>query len=486
MSGEEYPPLNPTLQMSRDEMRALGYRVIDTLVEHFATLADQPCMSHASRHEMDWLLQEGLPEHGLPVGEVLDRVEKTVLANSARLNHPRWFSFVPGTNNFVSTMADALATGFDIFSGAWVSSPGAAELEIVTTNWLLGLFGLPVREGGGTFVSGGSMANLTGLAAARKVKLDNQMDGARLYFSDQAHSSVDRAALVLGFAPEHIRKLPSDEAFRLPMAALREAVEADLAAGLRPFCVVANAGSTNTGSVDPLRDIALLCQQKGLWMHVDAAYGGGAIMTREGKGALTGIELADSITVDPHKWFFQPYEIGCILVRDYRWLAGTFRLQPEYLRDLSGASEEINFYDFGIQLTRRFRALKFYMSLKTFGLASFREAVRASLDLAEKTGHRLDQAPNWELVTPPSLAIVNFRYRPRDVALSEPQLDALNQAISKHLIDSGHAMLATTVLNGRTVLRMCLINPLTSFEHVRQTLDMLETYARDEVAALQA
>jgi glutamate/tyrosine decarboxylase-like PLP-dependent enzyme len=470
---------NPTLNLSTEEMRTLGYQVVDLLVAHFDSLSQQKPVTHATRYEMDWLLTEDIPEAGAPPQEVLAYVQKNILANSALLTHPRWYSFVPSPNNFVSTIADTLATGFNIFSGAWVSSPGAAELELVTINWLLKLFSLPVREGGGLFVSGGSMANLIGLATARKIKLNNRIDGARLYFSDQAHSSVDRAALILGFQNEQIRKVSSDEQFRLSIDALKSAIIKDRAQGRVPFCVVANAGTTNTGSVDPLREIAILCRQEGLWMHVDAAYGGASIVCREGQTLLSGIEMADSVTVDPHKWFYQPYEIGCILVRDHRWLAGTFRVEPEYLRDITGAAEEVNFFDHGVQLTRCFRALKFYMSIKTFGLASFREAVRSNIELAETTERYLRDAPDWEIVSPATLAVINFRYRPHDGDLTETQLDDLNQHISSRVIDACEAMLATTILKRKTVLRMCLINPRTTFDDVRDTLNTLERYGRE-------
>ena len=471
-------PTNPTLDLSPEEMRSLGYRAVDLLVEHFTTLPEQRPTAIASREEMDELLMEPAPEHGRDAGHVLAQVSEQVFPNCDRITHPRFFAFCPSPSNFVSTIGDFLATGFNVFAGGWITSPAAAEIEIVTINWLLDLFGLPLKEGGGLYTSGGSVANLTGMATARKIKLQEKLDGATLYLSDQTHSSNQRAAKVLGFREEQIRIVPTDGQFRMDMASLAAMVERDRRDGRRPFCVIATAGTTNTGSVDPLEDIAEFCERQDLWMHVDGAYGGAAILTEHGKTALKGIEKAHSITVDPHKWLFQPYEIGCILVREHAWLRTTFSQQPEYLRDTQGSSEEINFYDHGVQLTRRFRALKFYMSIKTFGLASFREAVQLGIDAAIATQALLEGRPNWEIISPATLGVINFRYHPAKRDLTARQLDRLNEELSRMVIESGHAMLTTTILKGKVVLRMCLVNPRIVFERdIEPTIRVLEEFA---------
>ncbi len=473
---------NP-FEMSHDEMKAMGYRVVDMIVSHFETVDEKKPVARATRETMDWLLQEPLPEASTPVNEVLDHIETNIFGNSAHLDHPKFFSFVPSPNNIVSTFADALATGFNLFSGAWVSSPGAAELEILTTNWLLRIFGFPVVEGGGLFVSGGSMANLTALATARQIKLGADFQEGVVYWSDQTHSSVERAAHVSGLQKDQLRIIPSNDQFQIRLDLLKAAVEKDVADGKRPFLVVANGGTTNTAAVDPLYRISTLCRHHDMWMHVDAAYGGAAILCATGKAALSGIELADSVTIDPHKWFHQPYEIGCLLVRDSRFLSGTFRTQPVYLRDLMGAAEEINFFDMGIQLTRRFRALKFYMSLKTYGLGAFRKSVKDSIALAEWWGGYLDQQPDWEVISAPSLAVITFRYRPANADFDECELDRINQYISDRIIEEAEAMLATTKVDGKTVLRMCLINPRTTKEHLTSTLESLEQFAAEPRSA---
>jgi len=243
--------------------------------------------------------------------------------------------------------------------------------------------------------------------------------------------------------------------------------------------MIATAGTTNTGTVDQLDEIAKICKTENLWFHIDGAYGAAAILSKNGAKVLKGIQKADSLTVDPHKWFYQPYEMGCLLVKNHKWLSSTFSEKPEYLKDIEGNESEINFYDHGIQLTRRFRALKFYMSVKTFGLGSFRKAVTYNLDLAEKTENLLRKSPSWEVVSPATLAVINFRYNPIRQNFSGKKLDQLNQEISRRVVASKEALLVTTILNGQIVLRMCLINPRTTLNDIKETLKMCCAFAEE-------
>ncbi len=256
------------------------------------------------------------------------------------------------------------------------------------------------------------MANLTALVRARRQKCGDDFSKAIIYLSDQTHSSNIKAIRTIGFKKEQIRIIPTDLEFKLSINKLKSAISKDKLEGFQPFCIIGTAGATNTGIVDPLREMAKVCKTEKIWFHVDAAYGGAAILAKNGKHLLKGIEKADSITVDPHKWFFQPYEMGCLLVRNHNWLSKTFTEKPEYLRDIEGNTSEINFYDLGIQLIRRFRALKFYMSIKSFGLNSFRRAIDYSIELAEKAENYIRNSPNWELISPATLGIINFRYNP--------------------------------------------------------------------------
>lgn len=465
------------LELSKTEMKQLGYKAIDEIVEHFDTQSNKPPVAKGSRKDMDKMFAEEAPEHPMDATEVLQFVMDNVMSNSNIVSHPKSYSFVPGPSNYVSTIADTLATGFNIFSGGWVASPAAAELEIVTINWLLKLFNFPAKRGGGLFTSGGSMANLTAIVTARRIKCGDDYSNAIIYLSDQAHSSNIKAIRILGFKKEQIRLIPTDSEFKMSLNKLKNAIAKDSLEGLQPFLVIASSGTTNTGTVDPLPELAKICKNENLWFHIDGAYGGAAILAKNGKQLLKGIDKADSLTVDPHKWFFQPYEMGCLLVRNSSWLKDTFTETPEYLRDVEGNESEINFYDHGVQLTRRFRALKLYMSVKTFGMSAFRKAIDYNLKLAEKTESLLRKSAQWEVISPATLAIINFRYNPIDKNFSEKELDQLNQKISEKVMDSREALLVTTILQDQVVLRMCLINPRTTLQDVKETIDLCEEFA---------
>jgi glutamate/tyrosine decarboxylase-like PLP-dependent enzyme len=402
--------MNPELEFSPDRMREIGYRVVDRIVEHLATLPDQRVGTKGDPAELLRRLSEPVPEQGMEFEAVLEQLERDVLANTMHVNHPRFLAYVPGPSNFVGAMADALISGYNVFAGTWLSGSGPAAVELTLLEWLRGMCGLPA-EAGGLFVSGGTVANLTALAVARHVKLPERLDRATVYFSDQAHSSLEKALRVIGVPASNVRKLPADPHFRLPMDELARWIEKDRARGNHPFSVTANAGTTHPGAIDPLKELSQLFREHRRWLHVDGAYGAAAVVTERGRKLLAGLELADSLSLDPHKWLFQPFEIGCVLVRDQVNLRNTFRILPEYLKDTQQHSEEFNFTDHGIQLTRNFRALKLWMSIKVFGLAAFRAAIERGFVLSEFTEACLRKMPGWEIVTPAQMGIVCFRYR---------------------------------------------------------------------------
>jgi glutamate/tyrosine decarboxylase-like PLP-dependent enzyme len=469
------PSFDSTLQLSHEEMRTLGYRVIDMLIDHIEHVQDTSLARKADRPTMEQLLHEPLPEYGSNPLHVLAQLQQDVFANAMSLIHPRFFAFVPGPANFVSVMADALTSGFNPFLGSWLPSPGPTQVELVTIDWLRDTCGLP-ETAGGLFVSGGSIATLTALGAARHIKLADNIHNAIVYCSDQTHSAVDRALKVLGFPAHQLRKLPSDEQLRLPFPILQQAIEEDRAVGHRPFCVIANAGTTNTGAIDPLPAIADLCHAEDLWLHIDAAYGGSAILSERGHSLLQGLDQADSLVLDPHKWLFQPYEIGCVLVRQRLWLPTTYSVLPEYLKDVAGKEEEVNFRDYGIQLTRSARALKLWMSLKVFGLATFRQAITHGIELAEFAEELLRQSPRWQVLTPAQLGIITFRYI-ADVPL-HPDPNALNQQLIEAMFQDGFAFITSTTLRGQTALRLCTINPRTTQADIRETIQRLERFGK--------
>lgn len=461
--------MNPELEFSPERMREIGYRVVDRLVEHLATLPEQPVGAKAEPAVLLPMFAEPAPEQGLEFETVLEQLERDVLRYSMHVNHPRFFAYVPGPSNFVGVMADALISGYNVFAGTWLSGSGPAAVELAVIDWLRTLCGMPASAGG-LFVSGGTMANLTALAVARYIKLGERLEGATVYCSDQAHSSLEKALRVIGVAAENVRKLPSDADYRLPVRELAQWIEQDRASGKRPFCVIANAGATNTGAVDPLAELARLCRERDLWLHVDGAYGAAAVLCEPGRKMLAGMELADSLTLDPHKWLFQPFETGCVLVRDREHLSRTFRILPEYLHDTHQRSAEFNFTDHGVQLTRNFRALKLWLSLKVFGMAAFRAAIQRGFAQAEFVEACLRKMPGWEIVTPAQMGIVCFRYT--RVA------DAAHLQLVQTLLEDGFTLITSTVLRHRTVLRTCTINPRTRESDIEAALGKLDEFAR--------
>ncbi|HST29993.1 MAG TPA: aminotransferase class I/II-fold pyridoxal phosphate-dependent enzyme [Chthoniobacterales bacterium] len=459
----------PRISLSADEMRQLGYRVIDILVDHFANLEGRPVGQKGDPAKLLPLFSQDPPETGRDVNDLLARLEHEVFPNNLHVDHPRFFAFVPGPNNFVSTMADALAAGFNIFNGTWFGGSAAAAVELGVVRWLCRTCGLP-DTAGGLFVSGGSMANLTALVAARNAFLQDRIEGATVYFSDQTHSSVQRALHVIGFSREQIRKLPSDENFRLPIRAMREAIKADRANGLRPFCIVANAGTTNTGAIDPLIELSELAKTEKIWLHVDGAFGAAAVLSERGRTLLQGIERADSISLDPHKWLFQSFECGCVLVRDVARLKAAFQIKADYLRDVHRNEVEFNPGDHGVQLSRSFRALKVWLSLQTFGLSAFRDAITRGFELAEIAERELRKRPGWEILSPAQMATVCFRFGDRD--------DLQSQLVDVMMRD-GFALLTSTTLRGAASLRLCTINPRTTEQDIVETVARLDKFARE-------
>lgn len=463
------------LELSAEQMRALGYEVVDLLVDHFAGIHDEPVGRKAGRHELEALLGGSIPEEPSDARELFRPLKEQLFTNMLHVDHPRFFAFVPSPNNFVSVMADALAAGFNVFTGTWFAGSAPAQVELTVVDWLRQICGLP-DGAGGLLVSGGSMANLTALAVARHVQLGDDLDGAVAYISDQCHSSVARALRVLGLPADRVRPVEATDQYRMSLDRLREYIAADRTAGLRPFCIVANAGSTNTGAVDRLAEIADLCRREDMWLHVDGAYGAPAILSAKGKVLLQGLELADSLSLDPHKWLFQSFEAGCVLVRDRSLLLRTFQVMPEYLRDTHGIADEVNFGNYGVQLTRSFRALKLWLSFRTFGLANFRTAIARGIELAELAERELRASAEWEVVTPATLAVVTFRYIAP--GLSAEDIDRLQGRIVEAMLTDGYAIATSTVLNGRPVLRFCTINPRTSDDEIRETIRRMAEMGR--------
>ncbi len=299
--------------------------------------------------------------------------------------------------------------------------------------------------------------------------------------SDQSHSAHIRAARIMGVRPDCIRLLPSDESFRLEMGSLERAVAEDRAAGFHPIAVCANAGATSTGAVDPLEAMADFCEAQGIWLHVDAAYGGFAVVTERGKELLRGMERADSIGIDAHKWFFQPYEAGGLLVKDASTLERAFGIHHDVLQDTIWGANHPNVSDRGLQLSRSFRALKIWMSVQTFGMAAFRRAVSKGMELAERAEEYVRESSVLEMLTPVSLGVVCFRVNPAESDPGEEALDENNRTMLARIFWDDRAFFSSTLLKGRFALRLCIINHNTTWDDVRETLEVIERFGREEL-----
>ncbi|MEM9834760.1 MAG: aminotransferase class V-fold PLP-dependent enzyme [Bacteroidota bacterium] len=459
-------------QLSEEEMRRIGYQVIDTLIDHYRTLGEKPAGGHKNVDEITSLFDENIPEQGEGFDKILTKAKADIFPNNMYLNHPRFFAWVPGPSNFISVMADTLASGYNVFSGIERAGGAANQIERLVIRWLTRSLDMG-ENAGGVLTSGGSAANLIGLCTAREVLLNGDRSKAVIYSSDQTHKSNFKALKVLGFSSEQLRILPTDKSFRLSIEHLRSQIALDRREGKRPFCVIANAGTTNTGAIDPIVEIRKICDQEQCWMHVDAAYGGAAWLTLSGRQLLQGMNQADSLTIDPHKWLYQPYDIGGVLVKNAEHLLQAFQTSASYLKETEGYR---NFADKGIQLSRRFRALPLWMSIKHYGLSTFRQAIQYTIELAEQVASMLDDLPDWEVMTPAQIGITTFRFAPP--AVSTDLQNKINSQLADHVMDEQGIVLSSTIIRGRTVLRMCTINPNTSFEDLEITLAYLDFVAR--------
>ena len=465
--GHESP-----LALDAESMRRLGYRTVDMLVDRL-TGAPGPVVHAASSEELRVRLAGPPPEEPVPFDDLLDGLERDVLPFVARIGHPGYLAFIPGEGTWPGALGDLIASALNVDTCWWLGASGPSMLELLVLDWFKQWIGYPERAAG-VLVSGGSAANLTALACAREARLGAMDEGAVIYMSDQTHSSLARAARALGFRPDQVRVIPTDERARIRPEALLSAVRVDEKAGRLPLSVVANAGTTAVGAVDPFSELAEICHEHGAWLHVDGAYGAFACLTERGRRALAGIELADSITLDPHKWLYQPVELGALLVRDGAALRRGFQISPDYLDDVETTEEEVNFSDRGLQLTRACRALKLWISLQAFGVGAFRAAIDTCLDLALHAQRRIEESDELELMSPASLGVVAFRRHPEGVE-DEAALEQVNASIAERIERGGEVFLSTGRVRGRYALRLCILNHSTSQAEVDRALELAAT-----------
>jgi aromatic-L-amino-acid/L-tryptophan decarboxylase len=479
MTPDERSPL----ALGAEEMRRQGYRTVDMLVDRL-TGPPGHVVRRATPAEMRERLAMEPPEHAAPFEQVLADLERDVLPFVARLNHPGYLAFIPGEGTWPGALGDLISSALNVDTCWWLGSAGPSALELAVLDWFKAWVGYP-NTAAGVLVSGGSAANLTALACARETLLGPMTGDVVAYMSDQTHSSLARAARVLGFRPDQVRVIASDQRMRMRPDSLNAAIRHDREAGRRPLVVVANAGSTGAGAVDPFAELAAVCHEHGAWLHVDGAYGGFACLTERGRTALAGMELADSISLDPHKWLYQPIEVGALLVRDGEVMRRAFEITPDYLTEVETPAREVNFSDLGIQLTRACRALKLWMSLRTFGVAAFREAIDRCFDLVAHAERRIEASAELELITPASLGVVTFRRRPPGMD-DHIALERLNTDLVAGVESDREVFLSTARVAGRLAVRMCVLNHSTTQAEVDRAIELIATLPADSATVSPA
>ena len=471
--------------MPPEEFRRHGHRLIDWIADYLAEPERWPVLAQVEPGALRAALPAEAPEAGEDFDRVLEDWERLVLPGVTHWNHPGFFAYFAITGSAPGILGELLSQSLNVNAMLWRTGPAATELEEVVLGWLRKMMGLP-EEFFGVVMDTASVSSLCAIAAAREALgpefRERGMPGGphlRLYTSEQAHSSIEKAAVVLGLGRQGLRKIPVDAEFRMDPQALAAAVREDRAAGRRPFCVVATAGTTSTTSVDPVAAIADLCSQEKLWLHVDAAYAGSAAILPECRPLLAGCERADSLVLNPHKWLFTPFDFSAVYCRHPQTLRAAFSLVPEYLQAPSEAGDAgvRNYMDYGVQLGRRFRALKFWFVLRYFGQQGMRQRLRQHINLAQKFAAWVDQDQAFERLAPTPFSVVCFRARPPSVAPCDARLDAYNAALLDSVNASGKVFLSHTRLRGQFTLRLAVGNLRTTEQHVRTAWDLLRTHS---------
>lgn len=458
-----------------EEVWKAAHAVIDRIADDRRS-ASAPIVAIASTEEAIEIARGAAPGSPRPLSEVIDEAVR-IFSHRVRMDHPRFYGFIPSPASPLSFVGDMMTSGFNAHAGSWMQSSGPSAIEQGLIAWLAQRTGFPAQAGG-LFVSGGSMANLTGLMVARDRKLppEGRRSGIA-YVSSQTHSSLAKGLAILGFLPDQIRKVPVEADCRLDLELLAATVAADRAAGLLPFAVVATCGTTNTGSIDDLHAIADLAARERLWMHVDGAYGATVALSNRYRKLVDGLGRADSLSWDAHKWLFQTYGCGMVLVRDRKDLLESFANNAEYLQDAKAGIETPNFWDYGAELTRPARAMKLWFTLQVMGEDALGDAIDHGFGLAEALEQQLRSLPDWQILSPARLGIVTFRYAP--AGCNTECLDELNTVIARRMIEDNLGAPLTTKLNGRVVMRACTISPDASVGDISAMVCDMDKLARE-------
>lgn len=466
------------LDPSVDEMRNWGDSVIQLMTNYLSNLRDHRVYGRISSREIRDRLDSALPIKGTDFDDLLKVFRETIVAFSRQNAHPRMFGYVQSPGTPLAAFADLLASMLNANLTVWRSAPAPVELERLTIDWIRQILGFNA-EAGGLFVSGGSMANLAAMAAARQAK-GNSPGRLRMYVSSETHFSIAKAAALLGIGRENVSLVGVDERFKIRTDDLIAKITADLKAGYTPLCVVANAGTVNTGAVDPLAEIREIANRFQLWMHVDGSYGAFAVLAKSARGLFAGIEQADSIALDPHKWLYLPVDVGCVIYRAPERARAAFAHDADYTRIIAEeADEAFAFWDYGPELSRRFRALKVWMLLKGIGLDALGDAIESNLACARHLESMVRGSDDFEMVAPVELSIFCFRHVPLHLRGQSPKaIDHFNERLLIALQRDGSSYLSNAALGGRFALRGCVLNYRTTLRDMEILLDDLRRVAK--------
>lgn len=487
MSDRSVPAPVTDLAWTPQAARDLGERAVLLWEELLESLGSLPVGTRRTAGDVRRAVARDVPDGPVPLDELVEYLRTVALSESAYPGHPAFMAYISGAGTIPGAAADLLAAALNQNLGGWLLSPGATEIELQLLRWLSREVGLGERSGG-ILTSGGAMANFTALKCARDrlAGWDVRDRGMRaggplvLYASDEAHSVIDQAADMLGIGRDWVRHVPTDEAYRMRVDQLCEAIREDRRDGHQPLAVIATAGTTGTGSIDPLVDISALCEAEGIWMHVDGAYGAAAVLAPNLRPLLAGIERADSVAIDPHKWLYVPLACGCTLVREERALPESFAAErASYLyEDKEGTGRGADLGNYGPQFSRGFSALKVWLSLLAHGRAAYARRIQHDADLARYLDSRVRERPEFESMAPVPLSIACFRYVPTELGPGphpegvEQYLDELNERLLIAMQLDGRTFCSNAVLGKRFVLRACIVNFRTEAEHCDLLLDV--------------
>ncbi len=470
-------------RMNSEEFRRHAHELVDWMADYLDGVAELPVTPAVRPGDIRRRLPAGPPEQGEPFAALFQDFRELIVPGMTHWNHPGWHAYFPGNTSPPSILGEMLTATMGAQCMSWATSPAATELEQVVMDWLRLMLGLP-ETFVGVIQDTASTATLVALLSARERATggasgqQGMAGGAVLtvYASEQAHSSIDKAVKLAGYGLDRLRRIPGDAAFAMDSDALERAIERDLAAGLKPACVVASIGTTSSTAIDPVPAVAAICRRHGIWLHLDAAYAGAAAIVPELRHLFSGMEAADSIVVNPHKWLLTNFDCTAYYVRDRDALLATFSLTPEYLRTAHDA-EVVNYRDWGIQLGRRFRALKLWFVIRSYGVEGLRAVIRRHVAIAKELAGWVDAAPDFERVAPVPFGLVCFRFRP--AGIPDEQLDGLNERLLAAVNATRRVHLTHTRLGGRYVIRLVVGQRTTDREDVERAWSIVREAASE-------